>query len=66
MPNLTLLSTLKVDEEQYRKILEMIDSGKTEGANLQCGGGRPAGSAKGYYIAPTVFSDVGDDMRIAR
>ena len=44
----------------------MIDSGKTEGANLQCGGGRWVGNDKGYYIQPTVFSDVGDDMRIAR
>ena len=66
MPNLKLRSVLKVDEEQYKKILELIDSGKSEGANLQCGGGRWAGNDKGYYIQPTVFSDVGDDMRIAR
>ena len=46
------------------KIIELIDSGKTEGAKLVYGGSRIGG--KGYFIAPTVFADVKDDMRIAR
>jgi len=42
----------------------LIESGKAEGATLQCGGKSVDGA--GYYIEPTVFSDVTDDMRIAR
>ncbi|XP_065060505.1 aldehyde dehydrogenase, mitochondrial-like [Rhopilema esculentum] len=53
----------QVDSEQMSKIIELIESGKKEGASLQCGGGQVGD--KGYYIAPTVFSDVSDDMRIA-
>ena len=54
----------QVDEEQFNKILELIDSGKKEGAKLECGGARHGD--KGYFIQPTVFSDVKDDMRIAK
>jgi len=43
--------------------MELIDSGKQEGAKL-CVGGNRYGD-KGYYIQPTVFSDVEDGMRIA-
>lgn len=53
----------QVDGEQMNKILEMIDSGKKEGAKLVHGGARVG--EKGYYIAPTVFADVQDNMRIA-
>ena len=42
----------------------LIESGKTEGATLQCGGTRFGD--KGYFIKPTVFSDVTDNMRIAK
>ncbi|CAH3159945.1 unnamed protein product, partial [Porites lobata] len=54
----------QVDKEQFDKILELIESGKKEGAKLECGGGRHGD--KGYFIQPTVFSDVKDDMRIAK
>ncbi|KAM4708503.1 aldehyde dehydrogenase 1A1 [Discoglossus pictus] len=54
----------QIDKEQYDRILELIESGKKEGAKLECGGG-PWGD-KGFYIQPTVFSDVKDDMRIAK
>ncbi|UYV62615.1 ALDH1A2 [Cordylochernes scorpioides] len=54
----------QVDDVQFEKILELIECGKKEGAKLECGGGRVG--SKGYYIQPTVFSDVTDDMRIAR
>lgn len=55
---------MQIDSDQFKKILELIESGKTEGAKLQCGGGRH--SDKGYFIEPTVFSDVQDHMRIAK
>ena len=45
----------------------MIQQGITEGAKLVTGGvGRPDGLSKGYYVKPTVFSDVRNDMTIAR
>lgn len=55
---------LQIDKEQYEKILDLIESGKKEGAKLECGGG-PWGN-KGYFIQPTVFSNVTDEMRIAK
>ncbi|XP_044515465.1 aldehyde dehydrogenase, cytosolic 2 isoform X5 [Gracilinanus agilis] len=54
----------QIDKEQYTKILDLIESGKKEGAKLECGGG-PFGN-KGYFIQPTVFSNVTDEMRIAK
>ncbi len=44
--------------------MELVESGKKEGATLQCGGGRHGD--QGYFIQSTVFSDVTDDMRIAK
>ena len=49
---------------QLNKIMELIESGKKEGAKLHCGGNRIG--TKGYYVETTVFSDVTDDMRIAK
>lgn len=46
----------QVDAEQFKKILTYIEHGKNEGATLCCGGKRK-GTA-GYYIEPTVFSNV--------
>ena len=54
----------QVSEERLTNILEHIASGKKEGAKLECGGSRHG--EKGYFIQPTVFSNVQDDMRIAR
>lgn len=54
----------QVDEEQFNKILSLIEAGKDGGAKLECGGGRVGD--KGYFIQPTVFSGVTDDMRIAK
>ncbi|XP_033221160.1 aldehyde dehydrogenase, mitochondrial-like [Belonocnema kinseyi] len=54
----------QVDDEQLKKILSMIDSGKTEGAKLLYGGNRVG--EKGYFVEPTVFADVKDDMKIAK
>ena len=55
---------LQIDETQMKKILDLIKSGKKEGANLLCGGERIGD--KGYFIQPTVFSDVQANMRIAK
>lgn len=54
----------QIDEKQYSKILSMIDSGKKEGAQLRSGGEKHGDV--GYFIRPTVFSNVSDDMTIAR
>ncbi|EHB10275.1 Retinal dehydrogenase 1, partial [Heterocephalus glaber] len=54
----------QIDKEQYDKILGLIESGKKQGAKLELGGG-PWGN-KGYFIQPTVFSNVTDEMRIAK
>jgi acyl-CoA reductase-like NAD-dependent aldehyde dehydrogenase len=54
----------QIDDIQYKKVLQLIEAGKKEGAKLECGGG-PVGG-KGYFIQPTVFSNVKDDMRIAK
>ncbi|OXA65035.1 aldehyde dehydrogenase, mitochondrial [Folsomia candida] len=54
----------QIDEEQMNKILHLIDSGKKEGAKLAIGGGRHGD--RGYFIQPTVFTDVQDNMTIAK
>ncbi len=46
------------------KILDLIASGKKEGATM-CVGGSRVGD-RGYFVQPTVFKDVRDDMRIAK
>ena len=57
-----------VSERQMRTVLDYIEIGKKEGATLACGGVRvtdgPLG--KGYFIKPTVFTNVTNDMRIAQ
>ena len=54
----------QVDKTQFEKILGYIESGKQQGARLVTGGERFG--ARGYYIKPTVFADVKDEMTIAR
>jgi len=54
----------QVSESQFERILGYIESGKREGATLACGGERVGD--RGYFIQPTVFSDVRDEMKIAR
>jgi aldehyde dehydrogenase (NAD+) len=54
----------QVDNDQFTKVLSFIDSGKKEGANLVAGGDRVGD--RGYFVAPTVFSDVKDEMKIAQ
>jgi aldehyde dehydrogenase (NAD+) len=54
-------------KSQFDKVQRLIDEGIKEGATLVAGGpGRPDGFAKGYFVKPTVFADVRNDMTIAR
>lgn len=56
-----------VSEVQYEKIQNLIQKGIDEGAKLEIGGpGRPDGLNAGYYVKPTVFSHVTNDMTIAQ
>jgi aldehyde dehydrogenase (NAD+) len=54
----------QVDQSQFDRIMGYIESGRTEGATLACGGERVGN--RGYFIRPTVFADVQDEMKIAR
>ena len=54
-------------EAQFEKIQNLIQTGIDEGARLVAGGvGRPEGTNRGYFVRPTVFADVNNDMTIAR
>ena len=56
-----------VSKVQYDKIINLIQSGIDEGATLAAGGPElPGGLNKGYFIKPTIFTDVTNDMRIAK
>jgi aldehyde dehydrogenase (NAD+) len=56
-----------VNEMQWNKIQDLIQKGIDEGARLVAGGtGRPDGLNKGFYVKPTVFADVNNQMTIAR
>jgi len=55
------------DKIQYDRVQAMIKVGLAEGATLLAGGpGRPEGLAKGWFVKPTIFADVSNDMRIAQ
>ncbi|KIW07282.1 uncharacterized protein PV09_02136 [Verruconis gallopava] len=58
----------QVTKAQYERVLSYIESGKSEGATLALGGEayKNVGNGKGFYIAPTVFTNVKDDMKIFR
>ena len=56
-----------VNEVQFNKIQALIQKGIDEGARLVAGGpGRPDGMNRGFFVKPTVFADVNNDMTIAR
>lgn len=58
----------QVTKAQYEKVLGYIDSGKSEGATLTSGGvpHKNVGDGKGFFIEPTIFTGVKDDMKIYR
>lgn len=57
-----------VSERQMNRVLEYIEIGKKEGAKLELGGSRPKAKEleKGFFIEPTIFSNVKPDMRIVQ
>ncbi len=56
-----------ISEAQWQKIQRLIRSGITEGAQLVTGGpGKPEGLEEGYYVRPTVFRNVNNNMEIAK
>ncbi|SLN46418.1 aldehyde dehydrogenase family protein [Oceanibacterium hippocampi] len=56
-----------VSQAQFDKVQRLIERGIAEGARLVAGGpGRPDGLERGYYVRPTIFADVHNDMAIAR
>lgn len=57
----------QASEAQWRKVQGLIERGVEEGAKLVCGGpGRPDGIMRGFYSRPTIFSNVTNDMTVAR
>lgn len=61
----TVLGAL-VDETQMRTVLGYIESGRGDGARLVCGGRRVHEDSGGFYVEPTVFDGVANEMTIAR
>jgi aldehyde dehydrogenase (NAD+) len=57
-----------VDGNQLKSVLRYIDAGREDGAELACGGAVAGGASlrKGYFVQPTVFTNVTPEMRIAR
>ena len=55
-----------VAERQRARVEGYIASGRSDGARVVTGGGRPAGLDRGWYVEPTVFADVDNSMRIAQ
>ena len=55
-----------VTSEAQSRVLGYIESGKSQGAKLHFGGGVPSGMEAGCYVEPTLFSDVSNDMKIAK
>jgi betaine-aldehyde dehydrogenase len=55
-----------VADRQRTRVEGFIDAGKSAGARVVTGGGRPSDLDTGWYVEPTVFADVDNDMKIAR
>lgn len=56
----------QVSKRQQERVLGYIETGLREGARLVCGGGVPAHLPKGFFVEPTLFADVTNDMPIAQ
>jgi aldehyde dehydrogenase (NAD+) len=57
-----------ISAKQERRVLGYLDNGRSEGARVVVGGGKPSGEVfdRGYFVEPTIFDDVRPDMRIAQ
>jgi aldehyde dehydrogenase (NAD+) len=63
----TVITGPVINQRQHERVLSYIQSGKDAGATVVAGGhGRPAGFDRGWYVEPTLFGDVTNDMAIAR
>ena len=51
---------------QRDTVLQYIEQGKKEGATVVAGGGKPANLSKGYYVEPTIFANVSNEMKVAQ
>ncbi|HEY9784023.1 MAG TPA: aldehyde dehydrogenase family protein [Candidatus Obscuribacterales bacterium] len=56
----------QVSKEQLERIMGYIEIAQKEGAKLQCGGERPSDLPKGYFVKPTIFTQVNNEMKIAQ
>lgn len=65
LDNTTVMGAI-VDETQLNSVMRYITAGKAEGANCITGGNRVMEQSGGYYIAPTIFTEVNNNMTIAR
>lgn len=54
------------NEEQYKQVLEHLEEAVAMGAKVECGGKRPEGVGPGYFIEPTVLTNVTRDMKVVR
>jgi len=55
-----------VSSEQFERVNSYLAAGSKEGAKVATGGGRPKQMKKGYFVAPTVFTDVKPNMKVVR
>ncbi|OLD57987.1 MAG: aldehyde dehydrogenase family protein [Acidobacteria bacterium 13_1_40CM_2_56_5] len=55
-----------VSQQQLKTVQQYIEIGKSEGAKLVTGGGKPSGVPRGFFIEPTIFDNVRPEFRIAR
>ncbi|MFI5393972.1 MAG: aldehyde dehydrogenase family protein [Candidatus Binatia bacterium] len=55
-----------VSSEQFERVNGYLAAGRQEGAKIATGGGRPKEMTKGYFVKPTVFTDVKPDMKVVR
>jgi len=62
----TILHGPQINKRQQEKVLGLIETGRNEGGHLLVGGGVPPDLPRGYYVQPTLFTDVKPDMTIAQ
>ncbi|KAH9618867.1 hypothetical protein KSS87_013166 [Heliosperma pusillum] len=55
-----------ITQGQYEKVLKFVSTAKSEGATVLCVGGRPEHLKKGYFVEPTIITDVTTSMQIWR
>jgi phenylacetaldehyde dehydrogenase len=55
-----------VSSEQFERVNRYLAAGREEGAKIAVGGGRPKALNRGYFVAPTVFTDVKSEMKVVR